>query len=100
MKEIQERHLTKLHKYDIEETPAPSKVEVLSPKQVKGKRAKSTTKEVLESPKGKSKGKGKEPEKGKGKEPEKGKGDKNATQGKGKGKRGNKFINIYYYFRK
>ena len=108
MKQVQERHLKKLHRFDTEEVPPPPVVEVLSPKQAKGKRAKSTTKEVPESPKGKGKGKeaekgkGKEAEKGKGKETEKGKGkgkepeklDKNATQGKGKGKRGNNFFNI------
>lgn len=91
LKEIQERHLKKLHRYDAEETQSPPPIEEPTPKQVKGKRAKSTTKEVPESPKGKGKGKGKEAEKGK-------MTDKEATKGKGKGKRGAVYDNKYFAF--
>ena len=56
MKQVQEKINKHLHRYDVEELPPP--IIQPTPKPVKGKRAKSSTKVIPESPKGKRKGKG------------------------------------------
>ena len=84
MKQVQEKINKHLHRYDIEEL-LPPKVEEPTPVPVKGKRAKSSTKVIPESPKGK----------GKGNFLDKGKmTDKENT--KGKGKKGMQYLNFKF----